>query len=320
MSLRSWSLRAVTLILGGVLVVLAAAPAIARAQSTLVVRRAAQAHPTIEAAMDEVLRGELGSSARRVEISLSDLALAAGCDGAIDGPDCIAAIARAASADLVAVEHVRQEGDTFHVRIVLYGADGQRLRALAAECLPGHCESALATAVHGGGEDPMEPAPARDETEPASSTEEAGATAVASAPRGGSARVVATDRGADGSAEVAADREPPPARSDFEVRASTVFYTGSAITGLGAIISGIVASDASSRAAGLGVVRTREDADTLVAAEQTRDGALITGVALAIAGAGLAVTGVILQTTEHDVQVTTLPTAGGAMISVGGTF
>lgn len=315
MSPRSWSWCAFPPMLGAVIIASFCGPQVVRAQTTLVVRGAAQAHPTIEEALDEVLRAELGSSARRVEISLADLALAAGCGDAIESPECMAAVARAAGADLVAVEHVRSEGDAFQVRITLYGSSGERLRTLDAECMPGHCRSALATAVHSREADAMDASP----TEPphATSPDEDVTLAVAPASSARSPRTATPE-------PAAAAVTPPPTTDqgdgDLEIHASTVMYTGAAITGLGAIISGIVSADASSRAAGLGVVRTRADADTLIAAEQARDGALVTGVALAIAGAGLAVTGIVLQTTEHDVQVTALPMAGGAMVACGGTF
>jgi len=323
MSPRCWSQRLLPLILGGVIVALISAPGTSQAQTTLVVRRAAQAHPTIEAAVDEVLRTEFGSSARRVEISLGDLALAAGCGGEIDRPDCMAAIARAASADLVAVEHVRREGGVYQVHVVLYGSSGERLRTLDAECVPGHCEGALATAVHGRDLDLMDEVPATEPSEVTPSSDEVITVASTSSARTWEPRTTARPArsSASDTSSLAASTAPDgPSDGDIEIRASTVMYTGAAITGLGAIISGIVSADASSRAADLGVVRTLAGADTLIAAEQTRDGALVTGVVLAIAGAGLAVTGVVLQTTEHDVHVTALSMAGGAMLECGGTF
>jgi hypothetical protein len=314
--------RLVPLILSGVIIALISAPAQAGAQTTLVVRRAAQAHPTIEAAVDEVLRTEFGSSARRVEISLGDLALAAGCGEEIDRPDCMASIARAASADLVAVEHVRREGEVYQVHVVLYGSAGERLRTLDAECVPGHCEGALATAVHGRDPAIVNEVPPNEPSEVTPSSGEDIAVGTSSA-RTWEPRTTARPAGGSGatsSVAVSAAPDEPSSDNHIEIRASTVMYTGAAITGLGAIISGIVSADASSRAADLGVVRTRAGADTLIAAEQTRDGALVTGVALAIAGAGLAVTAVVLQTTEHDVRVTALSVAGGAMLECGATF
>lgn len=245
-----------------VLVLLVVAPPIGAAQTTLLVR-VGEAPRALDHAVAEALRDQLGGGVRRVELTLEELALAAGCE--VDAPasePCVRTIAAAAGATLVALERVHRAGPTWRVEVDVRRADGTHLSTLRAAC---EDETSCAERIRGG----------QDEIDEADDL----------SPR----RVASASRRAED------DTERPgavaPSRSASMEIVPLVVFGGATLLGLSAIVAGGISLQASQDAAALGVLRTESQVDRAHALESEASIALAVGIVLASCGAGLAAVG-----------------------------
>lgn len=292
-----------------VLLALIAEPGSAWAQTTLVVRADTSPHDAVASAVDEALRESVGGSARRVEPTLEELALAAGCLSGDEEPECIAAIAEAGSARLVAIEHVSTSPTGVTVRVDLRrGRDGSRLRSLVVVCPAGECGDALLVAM------------GRPAGEPALVTV-GNETSVA--------LVSPVERSGSGSPAAGATRSTTTPSTEARVEhgtggpplARTLLFGGAALASVGATIAGALAVDYAAQATRLGRVDTRREADQLVERESSRDVSLAVATVFASVGAGLAIGALVTPGSEHTVRIDATPVAGiGALVSVRGAF
>lgn len=260
-----------------------AAPTATSAQTTLVVRGDGRSHASVAVAADDALFDATGSSAHRVEVTLEDLALAAGCTTEATDPACIAAIAEAAHVDLVAIEYLRQEGDTQVVHTDLRDRHGARLRFVDARCAAGRCRF-------------FDAADAREGSR---------ATTRADAPPAESGEVVAPT---------------PETGTEWEIRVSTILFGVATLASIGALTAGIVGLDASGRADIFRQSDRMRDQPRLAAAEEQRDVAFGTATAFTVAGAALAVVGLVLALARADTRVAGIRLSDGGFLEMRGTF
>jgi hypothetical protein len=243
----------------------------ARAQTTLVVRDTPEAHPRIERSVEEALREAFGGSVRRVASPLDELALAAGCTTASDtDPTCLATIARAGDARLVAIEHITPDGDGWRAQVDLRRADGTQVSVLRSHCDESGC-------VDENAADAARVATVRH-TDPSHDADPAAPTVVAPA--------------------TSTTPTPSPAPSQPSHESSilvvpTILFLSSLVVGAGSFIAAGFASASADDAAHLGVLRYAAQVDQERAFEQQSNIALGVGIALASAGAGLAIAGAI---------------------------
>jgi hypothetical protein len=273
-------------------VVLSSAPA--SAQLTLLLRADDALAPAVEPGIDEALRDGVGGSVRRLEPSLDDIALAAGCEGDPAGSLCIARVASAAGAQLVVIERVVRGGPSFRVDLVLHGgADGTRLRTIHLDCAsPTGCAEDVAAAL-------------------GTSTE----------------RFTATHAG-----RVEAARAPAPARvvaradHDAPLGPNLLFASAFAASVV-AIIAGAIGVQAAGDGADLGAHARRDQIGRELSLASTRDWALGTAATFAGAGACLAVAGLVAMVLEEEdghgetaPRVAAAIDGSGATISIAGSF
>jgi hypothetical protein len=260
-----------------------AAPSAALAQTTLVVRGDGRSHASIAVAADDALFDATGSSAHRVEVTLEDLALAAGCTGEATDPACIAAIAAAAHVDLVAIEYLREEGETHVVHTDLRDRHGARLRFVDARCAAGRCRFFDAEDAREASRAAARPEPPIPEVTPL-------------------------------------DTEDPPETSQVEIRVSTLLFAGATLASIGALVAGVVGLNALGRADVFRQSDRMRDLERLAAAEEQRDVALGTATAFTVVGAALALTGLVLALADSDTRVAAIPLADGALLELRGAF
>jgi cell division septation protein DedD len=236
-------------------------PRVATAQLTLVIRDQPDAHPAVETAVEDALRESVGGSFRRLESPLDDLALAAGCEpGGATEAECIASLARAGDARLVAIEHLRRDGAEWSVRIDLRRADGTHLSTLVARCDDASCAPQPAAS--------RPEAPTVAASTPAPSEPEPPPTLAASTP------------------------SPEHAPRSLAIVPHVLFF-GAVLFGIGSFVAGAVSLSSANEATSLGALHTTAQLDEVHAAEEQRDVSLGVGIALAVCGAGLAVAGAI---------------------------
>lgn len=296
-------------------------PRVAIAQATLVVRAGDEPSRAVEAAIDDALCDTLGGSVRRVESSMDELALAAGCEGPAAEPECVATIARAASVRILALERIVREADAWRIALDLRRADGTRIRELRIRCADG---PACATALDDGfavrtseefGNSPLAVGPAPDtathatsatRVTPASETsarsDHVRRAIVASEPTHEAATSTLVSRpdialGPDGSSS---DRWPAHA------------LLGSAVVAaVGAATSGGLALGYAGEVSGLGRLRTEADVDRAHALDDQSVVALGVGIGFALVGAGLSIAGTVVLTAERGAgpRITASPLA-----------
>ncbi len=266
-----------------------------------------------ESGIAEGLRDGLGGSVRRLEASLADLALAAGCEGDPRDSSCIVRMAAAANAQLVVVERVTNTDPGWRIELDLRrGSDGARLRSIHLECASTiDCGGDLAAALgepEGGATHTVAAAPGRA-TEPTP--------------------VAATTPQAHPAPEPDAARSSrsEAAPSSIPVIPSVLF--GSAVVlGIGAIVAGAIGGQAAHDAHDAGLVTRRDQVDRLVGLETSRDVSFGIGAALAGVGACLAIGGVLTMTmlaggdahAEPSVRVAGGTDGTSTMIALAGTF
>lgn len=254
------------------LCVLLASPASsAGAQTTLVVRDTPESHPRIERSVEEALREAFGGTVRRVASPLDELALAAGCTTASDtDPECLATIARAGDARMVAIEHIAADGDGWRAQVDLRRADGTQVSVMRSHCDDSGCidenaaDATRVAAVH--------------HTDPSHGSETVAPSVVAST-------ASATPTPSPAPSE--------PSRDSSILVVPTILFLSSFVVGVGSFIAAGFASASANDAARLGVLRYAAQVDQERAFEQQSDIALGVGIALASAGAGLAIAGAI---------------------------
>lgn len=257
------------------LVLIFGLPSVGAAQSTLLVH-VGEPPPALDHAIEEALRDQLGGGVRRVQLTLDELALAAGCDlDEATSESCVRTIAAAAGASLVALERARRVGAEWRVQIDVRRADGTHLSTLRAACEDeASCAESLRATLEASDPDdgwlsptpPISPdlSPARVASEPS--------------------------RGA--SAHEEGDAPPPPASHHASLGVfPLVIFGGATLLGLAAIVSGGIGLQASHDAAALGVLRSREQVDRERGLESEANIALAVGIVLASCGAGLAAVG-----------------------------
>lgn len=252
----------------------------AAAQTTLVVRGDGRSHAALASAADGAMRDATGARVHRVEVTLDELALAAGCTGLPAEPACVSAILVAAGAAFLAVEYLRTTDEGEVLRVELWSPSGERMRTVDARCAGAACGPALERAWDG-----------------------------APASRG--------RRSLDASLVLSTPTDPPP--RGLSLRTSTLFFGGAALAGVGAIVAGAFAVDASARVGRLTSDR-RPDAGQLTVALTQRDVATAVSVGFACVGAGLAVTALVLLLSDSNVEVAMIPLADGGALSFTGTF
>ncbi len=252
-------------------VILAWPASSARAQTTLVVRDTPEAHPRIERSVEEALREAFGGSVRRVASPLDELALAAGCTTASDtDPTCLATIARAGDARLVAIEHITPEGDGWRAQVDLRRADGTQVSVLRSHCDDTAC-------VDENASDAMRVA-AVHHTDPTHDSASVAPTVVAPP------------------TSVTPAPTPTPSEPSHEssiLLVPTILFVCSFVVGAGSFIGAGFASASANEASHLGVLRYAAQVDQERAFEEQSNIALGVGIALASAGAGLAIAGAI---------------------------
>ena len=241
------------------------APSLARAQLTLVVRDSAELHAGVEAAMEDALRDAVGGSVRRVDSPLDELALVAGCATASASDAlCVATIARAANARLVAIEHVSRDGSGWSASIDLRRADGTQVSVLRARCDDASCVSTLE------GDDPEPVVVVAHEAPRVHEAETSSVLVTSPTP--------------------AAEPTGPP-RAIAIVPGS--LFASAVLLGVGSLVAGTVSGVAASDAAHLGMLRNAAQVDHERALEDQSMVALGVGIALASCGAGLAIAGAL---------------------------
>lgn len=292
-------------------------PWIASAQMTLLIRDDPSVRLDADTGADEALRAA-GGSVRRLEASLEDMALAAGCTDAPESPPCIVSIATAAQAHAVVVERTSAAPVGWRVALdVRSASSGARLRTIEVSCASRtECVAALAAALeprHPPSAEP--PRPASTASRPTATSEVVGVTApisttTAVSPRDTSARRV----------------EPPVPRRGIPV-ISQVLFVSAAVVSVGAMIAGGIGLQQAHDAWGLGIVTTPDMADRAAALEMSRDWAVGFGTALAMASACLASVGVVMMLVEPSPRPEALAlrlgaaaTPLGAMVSLDAVF
>jgi hypothetical protein len=299
--------------------VVLATPASVAAQVTILVPEAAVAARDVDAGIAQGMREGLGASVRRVDPSLEDLALAAGCEGDPSEPSCIAEIAHASGARLVALERVWRGPHGYRVEIELRRAsDGSAIRSFRVECGSSReCGRAVLAVL---------------ESEPEADAPDATVQPVALGPshRAPIAEPLAL------AIDVAPPAPPPPVeapsrdrgpRSRHEIPvAPNVVFALSVATSLGAMIAGGV---------GVGMLMARDSVVTLgtelpeqtariSALDANRDLALGLGTAFALAGACLAVSGAIamalLPHAPSDARAGIVLDGSSLTLALDGTF
>jgi hypothetical protein len=263
----------------------------ASAQVTLVVRASGDAYPGVEAAVENDLRESLGGSVRRVDSPLDELALAAGCDGAqaATTAPCVATIAQAASARLVAIEHLTREGAGWRASIDLRRADGTQVSLLSALCDETSCApEAMAEADTGTGPEAVDDHP-----------EEAHAHYVAAhAPLDVDHRVpTTTPPAAQASSDARADDAAPAAPRSIAILPHALFV-GATLVGIGSFVAGGVALAAANEATSLGPLENAAQVDRERALEEQNAIALGVGIGLATCGAALAIAGIFTLSSD----------------------
>ncbi len=248
-------------------------PAHTEAQVALVSAADSDAAAEIEPGISEGMRDGLGASVRRIALSLEDLALAAGCAATPRAPSCIARIAAAADARLLAIERVSRHASEYVVEVELRrGADGSTIRVVRLECASSvGCRGRLDAAL--GNEEPERVRAPQPHVELASVTLE-----IDEPPR----------------IEERHTRGDSPLGHPVPLAPSLLLGT-SAVLGLGALVAGGVAI-------GLEQARGISSSDTvgtaqaqqLAALRTSSDWALGLGTAFASVGACLAVAGTLL--------------------------
>lgn len=256
-------------------------PARAVAQVTLLVSEGAATPLDVEPGIADGLRQGLGVSVRRVEPSLDDLALAAGCMGSPRAPACIARIAHASGARLVAVERVSHGPRGYRVEVELRrGEDGRSLRTLRLRCASSaECGDAVLGALEGDfraalGNDPVASAAiaARDG---ARSTGRRGTTDLVE-PR---VEAVQPDR-------------PSQVRRSVPM-VSQVLFAASIASSLGAMIGWSVGVGVQQSRDTVAGIRTSDQSQRLSELDTSRDWAIGVGTAFALVGACLAAAGAV---------------------------
>jgi len=106
----------------------------AAAQSALIVRSDGMTSPPIEAAIDAALREASGGSLRRIDSSLEELTLASGCAHLETGDGCLGALAAAANAEELWLQHLSHDGAGWRIRLEVHSGDGARVWSLDARC------------------------------------------------------------------------------------------------------------------------------------------------------------------------------------------
>lgn len=271
-------------------------PALASAQVTLVVRAGGDPSRAVEAAVDEALRETLGGSVRRVDSSMDDLALAAGCPAPAVESECVARVAAAAGVRIVALERFARDGEAWAVSLDLRHADGSRIRRLDARCAS---ELACADALTAGFET-REPAPEpgvtiEATTSAASTPYEPDADAARGAPSPGLvARPDGDGRppGAAPSAALGDGALGPGGRATIPI-VPNVLFASATLVGVGAAVSGALAITFANDAAALGARRRGAESERAAALHDQSAAALGLGIALTVLGAGFAVAGAI---------------------------
>ena len=263
------------------LVLIFGVPCSGAAQTTLLVH-VGQTPRALDRAVEEALRDQLGGGVRHVELSLDELALAAGCDLDDASSDlCVRTIASAAGATLIALEHVTRVGSEWHVVLDVRRADGTHLSTLRAGCEdePSCAEGLRASA--GGADRPVEVDEAAGPARASGSTAgELSPHRVAASTTRGAEPQDPRDTGAEGARE-------GPSLGLFPL----VIFGGATLLGLASVIAGGVALEASHDAAVLGVLRSEEQVDRERSLENEANIALAVGIVLASCGAGLAAVG-----------------------------
>jgi hypothetical protein len=258
----------------------------AAAQVVLLVPEGPSSVLEVEPAIADAMRQALGASVRALEPSLDDLALAAGCADQATEPSCIARIAAASRARLVAVESVSRGGSGFVVHLDLRrGSDGRPVRSLSIDCASSvDCgEQVLlafesddaAVPVHDARREPIAAPPPR----PSPSDTRAEPIVVAPSPPAAEA-----------------PHPAPPRRSGRPIPfVPNVLFGLSVAMSLGAMVAGGVAVGAQSAHDTLAaIVATHPDQlSQLSAVDAGRDLALGVGTGFALAGACLAAAGAI---------------------------
>lgn len=278
------------------LVLALAPPGVGAAQATLVVPVEPEPSRGLEAVVDDVLRDHLDGSVRRVDLSMDDLALAAGCRASALEPECVEAIAAAAGVRIVALERISRDAGRWRIVLDLRRADGTRIRAVSAPCdAPDACGAALAAAF---GDEAREVAEPREVGVTASAPASTRA-AVTPAPRGDRARAAAVPM--TDPVPAALDVPATPADPDRRGPSSTaimggLLFGGAAILGVGAAIAGGLALDFAGDAAGLGQLETEREVDRVRSLEDRSAVSLGVGIALCVAGAALAIAGTVTVT------------------------
>lgn len=281
-------------------------PTSARAQVTLVLRAGGEPSRAIEVAMDDTLRDVLGGSVRRVDPTLDELALAAGCAVPAAEAPCVATVAHAASARAVALASASREVDEWHVTLDLRRADGTRIRDLSVRCADAtECRDALATAFGGG--IPAEPS---DVASPAPTTRPRVRRTAAPAPS--APEPAALDPVLEPAPLVAATAETPVA--------AFVLLGSAGLAGVGAAIAGGLAVSYAGDAAALGIVQSEPDVGAVHGLGDAHAIALGTGIALALTGAGLAVAGLVTLSEGRHARARVLGSATGAAASIAFDF
>jgi hypothetical protein len=253
---------------------LAAAPSTAAAQVTLVIRAGAHPHARVDGVVDDRLRDRLGGMIRHVDASLDELALAAGCDPSsdVEGASCIATIASAAGARLVAIERIAHRGTEWRFDVDVRSADGTPVTTIGARCdEPGAC-----------GEGIDDPAPADD----AHARPPIPSTHAHAAPPRVESTVAATPDGASTATTA-------PRVGHFVSVVPCALFAGAVLLGIGSFVAGGLALDSyrsaiASNTGGGPSATTRQHA-----LEDQSAIELGTGIALAGVGAILAVAGII---------------------------
>lgn len=249
-------------------------PTLVAAQTTLLVR-VGEPSCTLDHAIEDALRDQLGGGVRSIELSLDELALAAGCElDAAASEACVRTIAAAAGATLVALERVTRVGSEWQVQIDVRRADGTHLSTLRAGCEDeASCSEGLRASATDGRDASRE---VREEDR----TSDLLPRHVAAGAR---------DLTATTDAPIP-DPEPPTRRASLGVF-PLVIFGGAALLGLGSIVAGGIAAQSSHDAAALGVLRSEEQVDHERALENEANIALAVGIVLASCGAGLAAVG-----------------------------
>ena len=266
-------------------------PAIAAGQVTLVVRAGGALDRQREPAIDAALRESTRGSVRRVDSTMEELALAAGCpETATDAP-CVTTIARVAQVHIVALQHLSHEGSGWRVRIALRGDDGSRLREVSVECDDAtDCTSILSSALSAAPGDvgvmPREPLPVAPPVEPAPSTLRTEHTATVV--RAGPEEVAAPPPGI----EPPLGAPAPVGSRPWPLVPTVLFAAGTGLT-LGACIAGAFTLAYASDVASLGPLSTRAEVDRAWSVEDQSNVSLGFGIALATAAIGLAVAGAL---------------------------